>query len=146
MRDDLVLAVVLARTNHQGQKDKSGFPYVNHPLRVMANMNTKEGMIVAILHDIIEDTDITIELIEKLKFSDNVIYALDAISRRPGEKLKPYLRRIKQNPLALRVKEKDIEDNLQPWRLDSLTEKERERLAKKYKFCISFIQSEKVDG
>lgn len=88
--------------------------------------------IVGFLHDVVEDTPLTLEDLRTFGFSSDVITAVDAITKREGEALETYLARVKANPLALAVKLNDIEDNTDPSRLVQLSEGERERLTKKY--------------
>lgn len=131
----------MAKQAHYGQKDKNGKPYLYHPFRVMCNMQTTEEMTVAILHDVVEDTVVTIALLQGRGFDKAITNAIDAISRRPGEKLRGYLERVKQNPLALKVKFQDIVDNMCPSRLGKLPDRDRERLGKKYAFCLKFLSA-----
>ena len=121
-------AIALARKAHDRQLDKGGQPYINHPLRVMNNMETVEEKIVAVLHDAVEDSDLTLEDLKVAGFSDLIIEAIDAITKQEGEKRKDYLRRVMNNPLALRVKIADMSDNADISRIPNPTERDRERI------------------
>lgn len=125
-------AIQLATMVHDGQVDKAGKPYIFHPLRVMmaAEQLGDSAMIVAVLHDTIEDTDLKLsELVGH--YPDEVIEALDAISKRKGETLAAYYERVKKSRLAYLVKHLDITDNYDRiWRIEDTGT--RERLYRKY--------------
>jgi (p)ppGpp synthase/HD superfamily hydrolase len=123
-------ALALAVHIHRGLKDKSGRPYILHPLRVMMKMNTDEEMIVAVLHDVIEDSDMTIYDLLKEDFPPAIISAVDAISRRSGESYNEYILRVQKNPLAVRVKLADLEDNMDLNRLPEVGIKDLDRHAR----------------
>jgi GTP diphosphokinase / guanosine-3',5'-bis(diphosphate) 3'-diphosphatase len=78
-------AIQIAVTAHAGQIDKGGEPYILHPLRVMLRMRNEEERIAAVLHDVVEDSDSTFESLIAEGFSPNVICALEALTKRPGE-------------------------------------------------------------
>ena len=112
-------AIVFATFHHNGQMRKFGStePFIFHPLRVMLKMKTDVERVVAVLHDVLEDTDATPEDVEKefpLGHPDHdVIYnALRAITRYPDEKYADYIDRVTQHPVAVRVKIEDIKDNI----------------------------------
>jgi len=137
--------ITLAVEAHDGQTDKVGDPYIFHPLRVMMDCNTLTEKIVAVLHDIVEDTDITFEDIRALFSSDQtlgrtVVDAVDAMTKRDGEKYEDYLLRVKQNPIALSVKLSDIQDNISPKRQERLSIENRTMLQKKYEKALLFLQ------
>ena len=121
-------AITLAAKLHRGQVDKGGAPYVLHPLRVMAAMETQEERIAAVLHDVVEDTPTSLDQLKAWGCPDTVLEAVDALSRRPGEDWDSYLERVAANGLARRVKVKDLEDNLRPERLLRVGPKDRARL------------------
>ncbi len=113
--DKVRMAITLATKAHAGQFDKAGKPYIFHPIRVSLCMDDDNSKIVALLHDVVEDTDVTLEQIER-KFGVVISRAVDAISRRSEETYMEYLRRMRNNDLALKVKFADIRDNLLPER------------------------------
>lgn len=127
---DLEKAILLAVQSHQGQKDKSGATYILHPLRVMLRMSSDEERIVAVLHDVVEDTPTTLEDLRNEGFSEKILDALDCLTRREGEPYEDFIQRIKANSIARKVKLADLEDNMDVRRLPDLREKDLERLKK----------------
>ena len=123
-------AIKLARQVHTNQLDKAGKAYFEHPLRVMNNLTTLEEKIVGILHDAIEDSDLTLEDLRQLGFPEILIDAIDAITKRHEEDYEAYLQRVISNPLALRVKIADMQDNMDIKRIDNPTAKDYQRLEK----------------
>ena len=133
-------AIKISTQAHSGQSDKIGEPYILHPLRVMLSMTTNNERIVAILHDVVEDTDVTLNDLEKT-FPPRIIKAIDAISKKRDEPYHEYLKRVKLNPLATSVKVADVRDNSSPARLYQLEKSAILRLTKKYSECMKFLQS-----
>ena len=128
----VAVAAGLARRAHAGQTDKAGAPYFEHPKRVALKLTGDDAaMTVALLHDVLEDTDIT-ERELRDAFAPEIVDAVVAITHPKGEPYDDYYPRVRSNPLALRVKLADIDDNLEPWRLAALDDETRERLLKKY--------------
>ena len=127
----LVQAINLAEKAHAGQVDKCGNPYIEHPKRVMEMADTTEKKIVSILHDVVEDTDISLETIERL-FGEDIAEAVDAISHRKNEPREEYYKRIMENGLAYSVKLLDLADNTDPERMSKLDHETQSRLYKKY--------------
>ncbi|MBB4967904.1 HD domain-containing protein [Saccharothrix violaceirubra] len=132
-------AVSLARTAHEGQVDKSGKPYIGHPLRVMAAMTDDRGRMAAVLHDVVEDTDVTADDLRAAGCPAEVVDAVIALSHLGGEPQEDYLRRVAANPLAVRVKRADIADNSSPHRLADLDEPTRLRLTEKYRRAVALL-------
>ncbi len=110
-------AIALAAKAHTGQRDKAGAPYILHPLRVMLRLDTPEAMQAAVLHDVLEDTPVTVESLRDAGFSEPVIEAVDALTRRPDETYTAFIDRVKAHPIARRIKLADLEDNLDLRRL-----------------------------
>ncbi|OPY28909.1 MAG: bifunctional (p)ppGpp synthetase II/ guanosine-3',5'-bis pyrophosphate 3'-pyrophosphohydrolase [Methanocella sp. PtaU1.Bin125] len=106
-------AIILAANAHKGQRDRNDEPYVMHPVRVMAQLWKEDERMVAILHDVVEDTHVTLDDLRKAGYPDRIVAAVDAISRRKdaGESFSQYIRRVKTNPLATKVKIADLRDN-----------------------------------
>jgi (p)ppGpp synthase/HD superfamily hydrolase len=125
-------AISIAAAGHRGQKDKAGKPYILHPMRVMMDMETEEEQICAILHDVVEDTQITLNDLEKYGFSKRVLEALDCLTKREEENYEEYIDRILADPLACQVKLSDLKDNMNVLRYETVGEEEERRL-KKYK-------------
>lgn len=121
-------ALDIAVAAHRGQTDKAGQPYILHPLRLLAQMRTEPEQIVAVLHDVVEDSDWTFEDLRERSFDDEILAALDALTRRDGEPYETYVERAAADPIARRVKIADLEDNLDVRRLGPLTDADRERL------------------
>lgn len=123
-------AMVIAYNVHLGQVDKSGIPYIYHPIHLAEQMDTEEECIVALLHDVVEDTPITFEDLEK-EFSPTVISALKLLTRDKSVDYMDYVKRIATNPIAKKVKLTDLAHNSDETRLNEVTEKDKER-HKKY--------------
>ncbi len=128
MQELLNKAIKLAHIAHNGQVDKGGKPYIGHPLRVMNNVETLSAKIVGVLHDAVEDSELTLEDLKVAGFSDVIIEAIAAITKLEGEKRKDYLQRVMSNKIALRVKIADMTDNMDISRISNPTEKDRERI------------------
>jgi len=116
--DDLARAIALAAAAHATQIDKSGRPYILHPIRVMLKCASEswETQIVAVLHDTVEDTWVALDLLRRMEFSDAVIDGVDAMSRRKGEDYRDYILRCAENRIAVVVKLADLADNSDPVR------------------------------
>ncbi|MCW5888103.1 MAG: phosphohydrolase [Anaerolineales bacterium] len=127
---DLATAIQVALTAHAGQQDKAGQPYILHPLRLMLRMSTPEEMIVAVLHDVVEDSQTTRADLERMGFAEPILDALDALTHREEQSYEDYIAAIKQVPLARRVKLADLEDNSNILRLSEVTQASLERLQK----------------
>jgi (p)ppGpp synthase/HD superfamily hydrolase len=125
-------AIKLAIEKHHGQTDKAGEPYILHPLRVMAQMQTEAEQIVAVLHDVVEDSDVTLETLRGMGYSEEVVTAIDHLSRRKNESYEQFIQRIKPHPLAVRVKLADLRDNMDIRRNATLDEKALKRF-KRYR-------------
>lgn len=116
-------AIELAIKYHQGQKDKGGNPYILHPLHVMNNVRTEKEKIVAILHDVIEDSTYTFEDLKKDEFSSDIIEALVFLTHDKNTDYFDYIKKIKRNKLARNVKLEDLKHNLDITRLKTLDDK-----------------------
>jgi GTP diphosphokinase / guanosine-3',5'-bis(diphosphate) 3'-diphosphatase len=127
-------AIRIATDAHAGQLDKCRQPYILHPLRVMLNVTTDEERILATLHDVVEDTSVTLADLAD-QFPASILNALDSITQRPDEPHVAYLARVLTNPLATRVKIADIEDNvshvrIQQWSLLEPTRAQRYQITR----------------
>lgn len=123
-------AIILATDAHRGQLDKAGEPYIFHPLRVMMAMRFHEDRIAAVLHDVVEDTDVTIADLVKMDFPTQSIDAVEALTHAKGEPYMDYIHRVALNYIATRVKLADLADNMDLERLPELTLKDLERYHK----------------
>jgi len=139
-------AIALATKAHKGQKDKGGADYISHPLRLMAKMSTEEEKMTAVLHDVVEDTPVTLEYLRSAGYPAAVVEALDLLTHRKGESYADYIGRIKQNPLARKVKIADLEDNMDLARLPSPQQKDLDRVEKYRKFWRELTDLEKMDS
>ena len=134
MTHKLKHAIEIAVECHSGQNDRAGEPYILHPLRMMMKMNTAEEKITVVLHDVVEDSEMTIRGLRKEGFSEKILKAVDALTKRKGESYKKSIERVKKNPLAVKVKIADFEDNMDIRRLKRITKNDRKRLNKYLKY------------
>jgi (p)ppGpp synthase/HD superfamily hydrolase len=123
-------AVSIAARAHRGQKDKAGAPYLLHPLRMMLRMDTEAAMMAAVLHDVVEDTEWTLERLREAGFSDEVLEAVDCLTHREGESYQQFVERVRTNPIARQIKIADLEDNMNVRRINQLGPRDLERLEK----------------
>lgn len=136
---DLDTALALAIRVHAGQRDRAGKPYILHPLRIMQRFQTEPEQIVAVLHDVVEDGDVTLDRIRELGFSEAVVAGIDGMTKRPGESYEAFVERLAPNPLARAVKIMDIRDNIDVTRLPSMDERDLQRVAK-YHRALKFLE------
>lgn len=123
-------AIEIAVEAHRDQVDKAGAPYVLHPLRLMLRVSGNDAMIAAVLHDVVEDTDWTIDRLRREGFSETVLAAIDCLTRRDGETYEEFIERAAVNPVARRVKLADLEDNMDIRRIRMLGPNAHDRLAR----------------
>lgn len=123
-------ALQLAVTAHADQVDKAGQPYILHPLRVMQAMKTDPQRIVAILHDVVEDTSETVDSLRRRGFSEEILDAIAALTKKDGEDYFEFVARAASNGLARPVKIADIRDNLDSTRIASPTKNDHDRMAR----------------
>ncbi len=123
-------AIHIAVEAHAGQVDKAGQVYILHPMRVMLSGRNEDEMICGILHDVIEDTPISIDMLRMEGFSEKVLEALDAISKRKGEKYADFIERVADNELATIVKLNDLHDNMNRERIRDYKEADERRHVK----------------
>jgi (p)ppGpp synthase/HD superfamily hydrolase len=132
-------AIEIAAKAHAGQVDKAGQPYVLHPLRMMLAVTTPEARMAAVLHDVVEDTAVTLEELRDEGFPAAVISAVEALTKRDGEDYETFIRRVAPNPIAREVKLADLRDNSDLSRILEPTERDRERIAK-YRRAITYLE------
>ena len=143
-------AIEIAFRAHEGQVDKAGWPYVLHPVHLAEQMNTEDECVVALLHDVVEDSDITFEELEKEGFTEVQLEALRLLTREKDEpdltkeekdrRYFEYVERIGKNPIAKAVKMADLTHNMDKTRLSEITEKDEKRHAK-YKKALEMLQN-----
>jgi guanosine-3',5'-bis(diphosphate) 3'-pyrophosphohydrolase len=126
----LDLAIKIAEKAHEGQFDKADQPYILHPLTVMAQMDDVESKIVAVLHDAIEDSDLTITELSQQGFPELITEAIAAITKLDGELYDDYLLRVMANEIALKVKIADVTHNMDISRIANPTVRDFQRLEK----------------
>ncbi len=123
-------ALELALRAHRRQKDRAGQPYILHPLRVMCRVQKPSERIAALLHDVVEDSDISLEDLRAHGFPEKIVHAVDCLTKREGESYDEQIRRAKSDPIAARVKLADLEDNMDVRRSGELGEKDLARFNK----------------
>ena len=121
-------AIEIAKTAHAGQFDKAGKPYIFHPIRVMLRVHNEFEKMVAVLHDVVEDTPVTLEDLKREGFLPEVVQAIDALTKRPGETRLEAAKRAAAHPLARTVKLADNAENMDLSRIPNPTERDYERL------------------
>lgn len=122
---------------HKDQRDKSGMPYVFHPFHLAEQMKDEATTVVALLHDVVEDSDLTFADLEKEGFDKDIIDALKLLTHNDGSKYMEYVKRIKENKIAKAVKLADLRHNSDTTRLDVIDEsaiKRRDKYLKAIKF------------
>ena len=131
-------AISIASLAHKGQIDKAGSPYILHPLRMMMQMKSETAMMVAVLHDVVEDCKgWTFNRLRKNGFSEEVLAALDCVTSRSSESYEDFIKRVQTNPIAREVKIADLEDNMNIRRINELQPKDLERLEKYHRsWCL----------
>jgi len=132
-------AIGIAAQAHAGAKDKAGAPFILHPLRVMLKTEDPTDRIVAVLHDVVEDSYWTIDALRERGFSEEILEAVDRLTHRPDESYEDFVRRAAENPIARRVKMADLEDNLQLSRIKHPTERDHARIAK-YEWAMKYLK------
>lgn len=131
-------AIIIATQAHAGQTDKAGAPYILHPLRVMLMLATDAERIVGVLHDVVEDTAVTFNDLRAEGFTDEILAALESVTKRDGEEYEAFVLRAGQNPIGRSVKLADLRDNSDISRIASPTEKDYGRL-EKYRRAIASL-------
>ena len=138
-------AIKLASYHHQNQLDKGGKPYILHPLRIMMRLRTndEELMAIAVLHDIVEDCDVTYNDLKACGMSDRVLKGVQDLTKVPGESYEQFIERLADNKDALLVKREDLRDNSDLTRLKGVTEKD---VARMQKYMRAFRRVEELLG
>ncbi|MGY3214486.1 HD domain-containing protein [Mucilaginibacter sp. HD30] len=141
MDELLAKALEIAQKAHAGQLDKAGRDYIQHPLRVMNKVRTEEEKMVALLHDVLEDSEQTLAGLVAAGFPAAVCRAVERLTRPQGQSYQDYISAIKQDQLATRVKLADLEDNMDLSRLPGGPSPRDEVRTKKYKDAYEFLKS-----
>jgi (p)ppGpp synthase/HD superfamily hydrolase len=132
-------AITLAHRAHAGQVDKAGQPYITHPLRLMDAVATDEEKIVAVLHDVVEDSDVTINDLRAAGYSAAVVEAIACLTKREGEQYEAFIQRAASNVLAKKIKIVDLHDNMDMGRIAYPTKQDYARL-EKYRHALQILQ------
>ena len=130
-------AMIIAYEAHKNQVDKSGVPYIYHPIHVAEQMDTENECIIALLHDVVEDINVTFKQLEEV-FSKEIIDILKLLTREENIEYDEYIKRIKNNSIACKVKIADLTHNLDKTRLDFVTEVDVKR-NEKYKKALQIL-------
>jgi (p)ppGpp synthase/HD superfamily hydrolase len=133
-------AILIAAQAHLGQRDKAGAPYILHPLRLMMRMESETAMIAAVLHDVVEDSDWTLERLRGEGFSDEVMQAVDCLMNRDGETYDEFITRVRASAIARQVKIADLEDNMNVKRIGEVTPKDMARIEKYHRAWRALTQ------
>ncbi len=137
-------AIQIAASAHSGQKDKGGEPYILHPIRVMLRVSSLNERIVAILHDVVEDSSISLDDLITENFSVDVVEAVKALTKQPGETRIEAAARAAKNPITLAVKLADNSENMDISRIPNPTAKDYERLSE-YQLVREILISAKTN-
>ncbi|VVP68838.1 hypothetical protein PS910_00444 [Pseudomonas fluorescens] len=133
-------AIAVAARAHEGQRDKGGSAYILHPLRVMMRVQTAEQRIVAVLHDVLEDSGITLSDLAREGFKLKILAAVLALSRRKGEAYEDFVVRVGDDPLARIVKLADLADNSDLSRIPCPGASDLDRLTR-YQQASAYLQA-----
>lgn len=133
-------AIAIAAKAHEGQVDKAGAPYVLHPLRMMLCLPGRDERITAVLHDVVEDCGVSLATLRAEGFSEQVLEAVDSVTRRHQESYEAFVLRAASNPIGRRVKLVDLQDNSDLSRISHPTPRDYERLDK-YRRAIETIRA-----
>lgn len=134
------IALAIARKAHAGQVDKAGVDYIQHPLYVANQVKTEQEKAVALLHDVLEDSDITAADLLAYGLSNEVVTAVQTLTKKKGQSYQDYLEKVKSNNLARVVKLADLKHNSDLSRLKTVSNTDYERV-KKYKNAIRYLST-----
>ncbi|BDI33308.1 hypothetical protein CCAX7_53590 [Capsulimonas corticalis] len=123
-------AFAIAAGAHADQVSRDGTAYILHPIRMAVRCEDADGQMAAVLHDVVEDTPITLADLADAGIPAQVLTAVESLTKREGEPYEAFIERASRNPLAARVKLLDLEDNLNPMRLCALDDEDLQRIAK----------------
>ena len=143
------VAFSIAKKAHNGQVDKAGEPYINHPARVCLSrwcLGDEDRTVVALLHDVLEDSEITAQELIDYGIPEHLVQSVQCLTRQPNESYEDFIERCCSDSIAARVKLADLEDNLDITRLNEINEKDVFRLNKYLRArrrIIDFLQSNK---
>lgn len=135
-------AALIAYNAHKDQSDKGGYPYIMHPTHIAEQMETEDETIAALLHDVIEDTDIGFDYLKKEGFSDTVINCLKILTKDPNEDYMDYIRKIKKTGgIALKIKKADMAHNMIAERISKKIQSDESRM-EKYRAAFDILNGQ----
>lgn len=135
-------AALIAYNAHKDQSDKGGYPYIMHPIHIAEQMETEDETIAALLHDVIEDTDIGFDYLKKEGFSDTVINCLKILTKDPNEDYMDYIRKIKKTGgIALKIKKADMAHNMIAERISKKIQSDESRM-EKYRAAFNILNGQ----
>ena len=123
----------IAEKYHAGQVDKGGHPYIEHPVAVAAKLDTEIEKCVGLLHDIIEDTEVTYEMLLEMGVPKEVADKVLIMTHKPEDSYEDYIKRIAQDEVTRKVKMADMEHNMDLSRIPDPTQKDLDRIENKYR-------------
>ncbi len=133
-------AMIVAYNAHHGQTDPTGVPYIFHPMHLAEQMTDETTTAAALLHDVVEDTPITLDDLRREGFPENVLQVVDLLTHREGVPYLDYVRALKSNPAARAVKLADLTHNSTITRVNEITAKDMEYLTR-YRAAFEILQS-----
>lgn len=136
---DIEVAITIALKAHKGQVDKGGNPYILHPLAVMNRVETIEEKIVAVLHDVVEDTEVTIDQLRETGFSEEILEAINLLTRAKEDSYEEFIDKTLKNRIARNVKIADIKENMNLSRIQDPSEQDYMRI-EKYKRALERLE------
>lgn len=134
------LAMEIAYRAHHGQRDKGGIPYVFHPYHLAEQMETELEVTAALLHDVVEDTDITLEALRQAGITEEVLTVLDRLTHRKGEAYMDYIRRLLPDPTARKIKLADLNHNSDMSRLRPEDQEKVQYFQEKYRPALELLR------
>lgn len=142
---DLDQAIAIAVQAHAGQKDRAGQPYILHPLRVMLAAEGTDAKVVAVLHDVVEDSDWSLDGLREAGLSEVQASALESVTKRAGEAYFAFVERAGRHVLGRLVKILDLQDNADESRIAFPSDEDRARFTK-YRKALALLQAEPGSG
>ena len=131
-------AMKLCYRAHHGQFDKSGIPYVFHPIHLAEQMTDEDTTVVALLHDVVEDTPCTLEDLRNYGFPERIVEAVGYMTHPDGVEYMDYVAKIRENPIARAVKLADLQHNSDLTRMEQIDERALER-TEKYRKAMALL-------
>lgn len=132
-------AIKIAYDAHKEQIDKGGIPYIFHPYHLAEQMKTENTVVTALLHDIMEDTPLTLAWLREQGFPEEILEALTLLRREDDMPYMEYIQRLQDNEIAYQVKLEDLKHNSDISRMDKLDDRDKKRL-KKYKEALAYLE------